>query len=32
MVNKIKKKKKMEPTHSFYKELPVDENNILTAN
>ena len=22
----------MEPIHIFYKELPVDENNIFTAN
>ena len=22
----------MEPTHIFYKELPIDENNIFTAN
>ena len=22
----------MEPTHMFYKELPIDENNIFTAN
>ena len=22
----------MEPIHIFYKELPIDENNILTAN
>ena len=22
----------MEPTHIFYKDLPIDENNIFTAN
>ena len=22
----------MEPTHMFHKELPIDENNIFTAN
>ena len=22
----------MEPTHIFYKQLPIDENNVFTAN
>ena len=26
------REKNMEPTHIFYKELPIDENNIFTTN